>query len=267
MRELYHKIIAIDPNVQALVLIVFFFVCEQVLNAGHRFNNKGRHFANNFVLFVLYGVVTYLIIDGQIWLVKLCNDHQVGLFYLVPFPYTLKVVIGVMLFDMGAYWTHRLSHRLPLFWRLHRVHHSDSNMDSSTYFRFHPFEITFSIASVLVAVLFGLELEIMFLYLFIVFLFVAIEHVNIKFPEWLDKTVGLIITTPNMHKIHHDKVQEFTDSNYADMFILWGRLFGTYKHKDFKDLSYGLDEFNEPGKQSFWFLLKSPFVSMKKGKE
>ena len=74
----------------------------------------------------------------------------------------------------------------------------------------------------------------------------------------MDLTFGKVFTTPNMHKIHHHKEQEFTDTNYADIFILWDRIFGTFKYKDFKELQYGLDELNVPEKQSFWFLLKSP---------
>lgn len=264
MKELYHKIIAIDPNIQALVLVSFFFFCEQLVNSEQKFNTRARHFANNLPLFILYGIIAYVIFDAQVLLVQFFNNHHIGLFYLINIPYLLKVIMGVALFDMGTYWLHRLSHRFSLLWRLHRVHHSDYKMDSSTYFRFHPFEITFAIGNVIVAAIMGIGLNIMFLYFFIVFLFVVIEHVDIESPKWLDKTVGKIITTPNMHKIHHDIDQEFTDSNYADIFILWDRIFHTYKHKDFKDLEYGLHEFNEPEKQSFLYLLKSPFLNIKK---
>jgi sterol desaturase/sphingolipid hydroxylase (fatty acid hydroxylase superfamily) len=81
-------------------------------------------------------------------------------------------------------------------------------------------------------------------------------------PAWLDKTVGLVFTTPNFHKIHHEQDQYYTDSNFADIFILWDRIFGTFKYKPPGQVKYGLKEFEDPRKQTFWYLMISPFISM-----
>jgi sterol desaturase/sphingolipid hydroxylase (fatty acid hydroxylase superfamily) len=80
----------------------------------------------------------------------------------------------------------------------------------------------------------------------------------------MDKTFGMIFTTPNLHKVHHHREQYYTDSNFADIFILWDKLFGTYKYVPVKDIRYGLDEFDEPKKQTFWYLLISPFINIKR---
>lgn len=81
---------------------------------------------------------------------------------------------------------------------------------------------------------------------------------------WVDKTFGLVFTTPNIHKVHHEKDQHYTDSNYADIFILWDRLFGTYKYKPAEQIQIGLEEFDDAKKQTFWYLFKSPFLNLKR---
>jgi sterol desaturase/sphingolipid hydroxylase (fatty acid hydroxylase superfamily) len=65
-----------------------------------------------------------------------------------------------------------------------------------------------------------------------------------------------------MHKVHHEQDQFYTDSNYSDIFILWDRLFGTYKYKPTEQISFGLKEFEDEKKQTFWYLLISPFINM-----
>ena len=90
------------------------------------------------------------------------------------------------------------------------------------------------------------------------------EHSNIELRIWLDKTLGLVFTTPNIHKVHHDQDQHYTDSNYADIFIIWDRIFGTFKYKPAETIKFGLKEFEEDRKQSFWYLMKSPFMKVKR---
>jgi sterol desaturase/sphingolipid hydroxylase (fatty acid hydroxylase superfamily) len=64
--------------------------------------------------------------------------------------------------------------------------------------------------------------------------------------------------------VHHEQDQYYTDSNFADIFILWDRLFGTYKYKPVDQIKFGLKEFDEEKKQSFWYLIKSPFIKVKR---
>ena len=168
--------------------------------------------------------------------------------------------------DLLTYWFHRMAHKVPVLWLFHRVHHSDTTMDSSTYFRAHPVEILFWFGSsnILTAGIFGLDLLTVGLYFLVVTPFQILEHTNLRFPAWLDKTLGLVITTPNLHKVHHEQDQFHTDSNFADIFILWDRLFGTYTYKPVEKIKLGLKEFEENKKQTFWYLFISPFVKIKK---
>ena len=55
-----------------------------------------------------------------------------------------RLSLAVIAFDCLIYWQHVLSHRIPILWRLHRVHHSDRDIDVTTAIRFHPVEIALS---------------------------------------------------------------------------------------------------------------------------
>ncbi len=264
MKELYSYLSNIDSNLYAILIIAGCFILEQVFSSPHKFVGRGKHLLNNMIFYILTAIVSYIVAKGQVWSVKQLNDHRIGLFYLIQVPYLVKLIAGVALLDMVTYWIHRLSHNSTILWSLHRVHHSDSHMDSSSFFRFHPLELSFAIGNVIGVAIFGLDITILITYFLVVVIFIVIEHANIETPRWLDLTIGLIFTTPNMHKIHHHKEQEFTDSNYADIFILWDRLFGTFKYKPVKELQYGLAEFDDPQKQKFDFLLKSPFIKIEK---
>lgn len=82
-----------------------------------------------------------------------------------------------------------------------------------------------------------------------------------RVDDRFDKPLRLLIVTPNMRKIHHSRVIEETDSNYANIFSFWDRLFGTYTTRTtYRDLNYGLDGFDDKGKQPLVGLLGGPFA-------
>jgi len=141
------------------------------------------------------------------------------------------ILNGSTRFDFTNYWFHRTAHKVPLLWRFHRVHHSDASMDASTNFRGHPIEsiFWFGTSNIVTAAVFGLDLMSLGLFFLVATPFFFFEHANFRFPKWLDKTVGLVFTTPNLHKVHHEQDQYYTDSNFSDIFILWDKIFGTYK--------------------------------------
>ena len=260
------QLLSIDLNYIIIGLMVVFFTLEQVAATQFNYSKRSQHLVNN-ILFqgvfllgnILWAILTVFIIE---WLSK----NQVGLFYFIDLPVWVKLILGIAMIDMVSYWFHRMSHRVPLLWRFHRVHHSDTSMDTSTYFRAHPLEIFFwfGTSNIIAASIFGLDLFTLGVYYLIATPFFIIEHANLRFPRWIDKTFGLVFITPNIHRVHHEKGQHLTDSNYADIFIFWDRLFGTYKYKPAEELQIGLAEFDDDAKQTFWYLLKSPLFNVKR---
>ncbi len=131
------------------------------------------------------------------------------------------------------------------------------------------FQVVFVIVNIFWTTLFVFAVEYLNqheigLFFLILTLFQILHHSNLRFPSWLDKTLGLVFTTPNLHKIHHEQDQYYTDSNFADIFILWDRIFGTYKYKPVDQIKFGLAEFDEANKQTFWYLIRSPFIRIKR---
>lgn len=260
------SLLALDLNYLVAALIVIFFSLEQILNTQFSFPKRGKHFWNSFLFQILFILGNLFWAGVTVFCIEWLNQQEIGLFYLIEIPPLIKLILGLALLDMVTYWFHRISHKFPILWRFHRVHHSDTTMDSSTYFRAHPIETLFwfGTAPILAVSIFGLDLLTVGLYFFVVTIFQILEHTNLRFPAWLDRTVGLIITTPNMHKIHHDQDQAYTDSNFADIFILWDRIFGTFRYKPADQIKFGLEEFEEERKQTFWYLLKAPFLTIER---
>jgi len=266
LMELINKLLAVNLNYIIIGLMVLFYSLEQVLGNQFMFTKRPQHLLHNSLFYAVFFLAGILWAYVTVFCIEWLNQQQTGLFYLVALPLWLKLLLGVVLFDFVTYWFHRLSHIVPFLWRFHRVHHSDTSMDASTNFRGHPIEsfLWFGSSNILAAAIFGLDLLTLGLYFFIATFFFFIEHANLRFPKWLDRSFGLVFTTPNLHKVHHEQDQYYTDSNFSDIFILWDRLFGTFKHKPVEDIKLGLKEFDDEKKQTFWYLMKSPFLEIKR---
>jgi len=266
MKDIFNQLLLIDANYLLVGLIVIFYLLEHSLTTQFGFDKRPNHFFHNLVMVIVFMIANIFWAFTTVASIGWLNERQVGLLFLFDVPIWLKLVLGVVLYDLVTYWFHRLGHIVPVLWRFHRVHHSDNSMDSTTPLRAHPFELMFwfGSGSILAAGIFGLDLFGLGVYFLVLVPFQVLEHSNIRFPTWMDKTVGLVITTPNLHKIHHDQDQYYTDSNFADIFILWDRIFGTFKYKSPDTIRFGLKEFAEAKKQTAWFLLRSPFISMKR---
>ncbi len=262
--ELLETLVNLNTTYILIGLFVVFFTLEQVLSTQFRFSSRTQHLGHNVLFQVLLFVINIFWASVVVFSIEWLHDNKIGLLHLVDIPVWAVLMPGLILYDLTAYWFHRMAHRIPLVWRFHRVHHSDTTMDSSTNFRGHPLEVLFwfGVSDLVATAIFGLHPLALGLYTLVLIPFLILEHSNLRFPVWLDKTVGIVITTPNLHKVHHDRDQQFTDSNYADIFILWDRLFGTFKYKPADRINFGLDEFDAPEKQSFWYLIRSPFITI-----
>ena len=174
-----------------------------------------------------------------------------------------NALLGIVALDLATYAAHVVLHKLPFAWRFHRVHHSEPEVDVTTAFRQHPGETLWRVAWQLPPiVLLGLPFGVVVLYLTLSTLNAQLEHANLRVPERTDRVLRLLFVTPNMHKVHHSRLQRETDSNYSNLFSLWDRLFGTYTGSaDLESLRYGLDGFDEPRRQTLRGLLGMPFAA------
>lgn len=264
--EILDILLNINPNYMIIGLLVVFFTLEQVSATPFSFKQRGKHLFQNLLFQIVLTLLNLFFVSIQVYSIEWLNSNEIGILYLVELPFWIKLFLGVVLYDFTTYWIHRASHKIPLLWRLHRVHHSDTTMDSSTTFRFHPLELIliYQTGNILTAGIFGTDLTSMAVYYIIIYIFFFLEHSNLNYPKWLNNSFGLIFVMPDHHRVHHHQEQFYTDSNFADIFIVWDRIFGTFKLIPVEQMKYGLIEFEGEKKQSFLYLMKSPFLNMKR---
>ena len=230
----------------------------------YAFRDRGMtHLLPNIGLTVLLLVTNLILSFAAATTARFAVTHRVGLLFLAELPAWVNVLAGIAALDFFAYVAHVLLHKTPLAWRFHRVHHSEEEVDVTTAFRQHPGESVWRVLWQLPAiVLFGLPLWIVVVYLTISAANAQLEHANIRVPQPLDRLLRLFVVTPDMHKVHHSRMQHETDSNYANIFSVWDRLLGTYTaHIDFRTLRYGLDDIDERSTNGLRRLLAMPFAA------
>jgi sterol desaturase/sphingolipid hydroxylase (fatty acid hydroxylase superfamily) len=152
-----------------------------------------------------------------------------GLLNQVALPAWAELLAALLVLDLAIWAQHLLMHRVPLLWRLHRVHHADRDFDVTTAIRFHPVEIALSMLlkiglvyllgpSVLAVLVFEIVLNGMALF----------NHANIRLPAGLEGWLRLVLVTPDMHRVHHSVDRAEHDRNFGFNLSLWDRFFGTY---------------------------------------
>jgi sterol desaturase/sphingolipid hydroxylase (fatty acid hydroxylase superfamily) len=159
------------------------------------------------------------------------------------------------------YLWHRANHAIPFLWRFHRMHHSDTEMDVTTATRFHLGEhVGASTLRAGLIPLLGFEVWELIIYDTLLIAVTMLHHANISLGR-CDRWLRWLIVTPDMHKVHHSSWRPETDSNYSTVFSVWDRLAGSFRIRaDPKTLRYGLSDFSEPGWQTVWGMLRTPFV-------
>ena len=141
----------------------------------------------------------------------------------------LSLVAGFLLLDLLRYAVHRCEHAVPLFWRFHALHHTDPEVDVTTSVRQHPVEYVLTSAVYwLAAIVFGIPAIVALTYFAAVFGMAAVQHGNVRLPEWLERWLQPVLVTSDMHRIHHSVIFAQSNSNYGAVLSIWDRLFGTY---------------------------------------
>jgi sterol desaturase/sphingolipid hydroxylase (fatty acid hydroxylase superfamily) len=189
--------------------------------------------------------------------------HQIGLLNHVSWPQWLKVVGALLVLDLAIWAQHFASHKIPLFWRLHQVHHADRDIDVTTAVRFHPVEIGLSMLwKIVVVVPLGASPLAVFLFEVILNACAMFNHANIALPGWLDRIARLFIVTPDMHRVHHSVLWREHDTNYGFNLSVWDRLFRTYTAQPaggHQGMTIGLDAYQSEAPTRFGWSLWLPF--------
>lgn len=141
---------------------------------------------------------------------------------------TVSMAAGFVLLDLAFYAVHRCEHRVPLLWRFHALHHSDPDVDVTTAVRHHPLEYLFTSAVYwLLAIVLDIPVVVVLVHGLAVFGAAAVQHGNIRLPEWLERRLQPVLMTTDLHRVHHSVSPDQANANYGAVFSFWDRLFGT----------------------------------------
>jgi sterol desaturase/sphingolipid hydroxylase (fatty acid hydroxylase superfamily) len=204
-------------------------------------------------------LLNFLLIAGAAYL----NQRGYGLLPTFGISGVAALVLSILILDGAAYAVHVLMHKQAWGWRFHIVHHIDRAVDATTALRQHPLEglLRFS-ATAVAAWSLGATPEVIAIYRLMSVTNAIFEHANIRTPPWLDRALIWFWVMPNMHKFHHSRVRRETDSNYANLFSLYDRLFRTFTPSTgAASVNYGIEGYDAAEQQAVGALLRMPFRS------
>lgn len=230
--------------------------------------DKSYRWANNMSISLLNSVILRMIFPSAAAGVAIWVDiEHFGLFnssFMLAWAPWLKAIAGLILLDFAIWLQHLLFHFVPALWRLHRVHHSDLDIDFTSGLRFHPLEIVLSMAfKSCIILMFGVPVAAVLIFEICLSSASMFNHGNIHIPARVDKLLRWFIVTPDMHIIHHSWSLHETNSNFGFNFPWWDRLLGTYKSAPdygYSGMTIGLHEFRTKKDARVDKLLLQPFA-------
>ncbi|MGI9285734.1 MAG: sterol desaturase family protein [Pseudomonadales bacterium] len=148
-----------------------------------------------------------------------------------------SILLCIVLADVAYYCEHRFMHRVGLAWATHTVHHSSPHFNISVAYRFGPLDSIFPIFFHLPLAMLGFHPILIFFAEIVVQLYQTVLHTEAvgKLP----RPVEAVMNTPSHHRVHHGSNPEYLDKNYAGIFIVWDKLFGTFAEEQ-ATVTYGL---------------------------
>jgi len=170
-----------------------------------------------------------------------------GLFNIIDAGFWSSFVLSLLLMDLVIYAQHVITHKIPILWRIHRLHHTDLDFDVTTALRFHPFEIILSMfVKFCFIALFGAPVVAVIVFEIILNISSMFNHSNIQIPTSIDRLLRYFIVTPDMHRVHHSVIKVETNSNYGFNIPWWDYIFRTYRSQPsagHTKMKIGLNEF------------------------
>lgn len=188
----------------------------------------------NFITLIMFLAIVYV-----------AAAAYVGAFFYVYENYALAyipingwtIAACIVAADFAYYWEHRFMHRVGFAWATHTVHHSSPNFNISVAYRFGPLDGLLPIFFHMPLTVFGFHPFLIFFSEAMVQFYQTALHTEFFGKLW--RPIELIMNTPSHHRVHHGSNPQYLDKNYAGIFIIWDRMFGTFEEEDEK-VVYGL---------------------------
>lgn len=241
-------------------LLVFAFGYAALSPLEVRLRGRSRRSRRANLAMILPTLLAAGLVGAALAGVTLWGDqHDVGVLPWLGLSGPLAAVVAFLAIDLQAYVDHRFRHRLTLLWRLHRAHHTDTDVDVTTALRNHPMEaVSIVLFSSLFVVVLGAQPGVVAAASLVGAVASIWVHVRLALPGGLERRLATVIQTPGMHRVHHSPDRPSTDSNYGLVLSTWDHVFGTYSAPD-PHRRTGLDTADLEARQSFRAMLVDPW--------
>ena len=231
-------------------VLVVMSLWESLAPRRTRTVGRGARAANNLGLNVFNTLVVRLVpVLSAAAAAGWARGQGFGLMPLLSLPGWLETILILLVLDLVIYGQHVASHRIPMFWRFHQVHHADLDLDATSGLRFHTVEILISMGiKCVAAILLGARPSDVILFEIVLNATAVFNHSNVRMPLVIDRVLRLFVVTPDMHRVHHSVLRDETNSNFGFNLPWWDRIFGTYRDQprgDHANLVLGLPEMRQ----------------------
>lgn len=243
--------------VAACLSLVIFFAIEKFW-LRHR-ARRSKLLPTAAIYLINTGVSVGLSLSLLIPLVFFVAPLQIFSFAELQVPVWMSFAASFLFLDFFQYLSHRLHHAVPLLWRMHRLHHSDRNVDVMTTVLHHPVEVIIGfVGLIMAAVMFDVPVIVLTVYSIVFGAHSAFTHLNVALPTAIDRWLKWVVVTPNFHRIHHALAMQDSNSNYGSLFIFWDYIFRTVSQENRGKMVFGIDRHQAPRQDSITAYVANP---------
>ncbi|HXK22094.1 MAG TPA: sterol desaturase family protein [Myxococcota bacterium] len=183
-----------------------------------RARERRAHLVPNLALTAITFAVNALLTAALVTGLAGLESRDLGLLRALALPAWASIAAAIVALDFATWLAHTSMHRVPLFWRFHRVHHADRLVDVTTSIRQHPGETAVrALFLAAFAVPLGVGPATFALYRTLSAANSLLEHANLRVPRRFDSALSLLVVTPNAHKVHHSRRPALTDTNFGNL--------------------------------------------------
>ena len=163
-------------------------------------------------------------------------------------PFALQVLFALVVVDVGLYAVHRVSHGVGWLWKLHAIHHFPRRIHWVNGQRRHVLhELLEGSPGLLVLLVLGAKGPVVASALAMVSVHLLLQHANVRYRGGVLRHVFAVA---ELHRWHHQRQYAAVQGNFAAVFSVWDRLFGTCLPEGVAPLEVGTDD--EPTLHEGW---------------
>ena len=255
----------VAPGLAALVAVVLFGLLlipliERLLPYKEEWNRSDEDVGPDVVYLLVNALIPKLWTPIQVMLLvgvtAWGSETFAGSLWPSHWHWLPQLFLMLLIAEFGRYWIHYAAHKNAWLWRFHAIHHSPNRLYFLNAARFHPLEkLWFQIPEVAPFIVLGTPVEIIALYFTFNGLHGLMQHCNVNMKLGF---LNYIFSMAELHRWHHSKNIEESDTNFGNNLIIWDMVFGTYFNPSKrKPNTIGL--LNSAYPKGLWGQFKAPF--------